>query len=260
MARSRWIDLAGRAGYVTRGLVFLVTGLLSILCARGRGGDPDPEGAIEAMVRAPLGRVAVLFVAIGLFVYSAWCLVQALFDPEGHDRSAMSIAGRVGQALSAAFYLPLARLALRAAIHGVAPRQQHRQLVRILELPGGRALLGAIGVGVIVTGIIQLVVGVGGTFEQELDFRRASRAMRRLTVASGALGFGARALVFGIVGVFLVLAAIHVSPARAHSVGGALREVLRVPYGSVVVDLIGVGLLLFGAFSLLAARYHRAPR
>jgi hypothetical protein len=80
---------------------------------------------------------------------------------------------------------------------------------------------------------------------------------RRLFATLGWIGLTARALVFGLVGYFLLCAALDYDPRRAVGIDGALARLQHEPYGSWIVGLVAVGLLIFAAFSLFEARYRQ---
>jgi hypothetical protein len=83
------------------------------------------------------------------------------------------------------------------------------------------------------------------------------REPRELFATLGRIGLAARALVFGLIGYFLVRAALDYDPRNAVGVDGALARLHAPPYGSWLVGTVAVGLLAFAAFSLLEARHPR---
>jgi hypothetical protein len=82
-------------------------------------------------------------------------------------------------------------------------------------------------------------------------------AERRLFMLLGYVGLAARAVVFGLVGYFLLRTAIDFDPAKAVGVDGALARLHHQPLGPEALGLVAAGLLVFSAFSLLEARYRR---
>ena len=74
----------------------------------------------------------------------------------------------------------------------------------------------------------------------------------------GRLGFLALAVVFAIIGWFLIKAAVQFSPHDAVSVGGALGRLARLDYGKFLLGLVAAGLFSYGLFGLVQGRYHRA--
>ena len=82
-----WVEPAARVGHAAKGFVFILTGLLTAATQLAIGGDVDgPEAAFAALRGAPLGKIILATVAIGLLYYAAWELCRALADPERQAR------------------------------------------------------------------------------------------------------------------------------------------------------------------------------
>ncbi len=62
---------------------------------------------------------------------------------------------------------------------------------------------------------------------------------------------------FGIIGVFVIVAALQFDPSEAAGLGGALQELLRQPFGSWVLGVVALGLVAYGLLMLAVARYGR---
>lgn len=80
--RSRRIaDLAGRAGYASRAVVFVTIG--GFLVEAAWTYDPNDvrglDGALLRLSQAPLGPLLLTAVALGFFCYGVWCLMQARY-------------------------------------------------------------------------------------------------------------------------------------------------------------------------------------
>jgi uncharacterized membrane protein len=123
----------------------------------------------------------------------------------------------------------------------------------LLAAPFGRWLVGAVGLIIVAAGIGIALKGLSKSFEKDLAVRGQ---LRRWVVPLGRLGFMARGLVFLIVGVFLVNAALHVNPDEARGLGGALRALQAQAFGWMLFGITALGLLAFGIFQLIVA-YHR---
>src|SRR5512133_3929609 len=116
-AREPVLRGAARVGYVARGAVYAVMGLLALALAVGAGGrTTDSKGAIATIAAAPAGRVLVALLAAGLAALALWLVVDAIADPGGRRRSGgMALASRAGQLVSALAYGSLAYAAVRLA-------------------------------------------------------------------------------------------------------------------------------------------------
>jgi hypothetical protein len=80
----------------------------------------------------------------------------------------------------------------------------------------------------------------------------------RVVTTTGVVGLSSLAVVLGIVAWFLFKAAIDFKPASAVGIGGALAHLARASYGSWLLGVTAAGLIVFAAFDLLQARYHKA--
>src|SRR5687767_893208 len=90
-----WLVRFGRLGYVAKGIVYVVIGVLATQAAAGMGGrTTDTRGALRTIGEAPLGKFALGIVMIGLFGYAAWRLISALTDAERRGDEPTSIALR----------------------------------------------------------------------------------------------------------------------------------------------------------------------
>jgi hypothetical protein len=147
-AESPWLARAARAGLLARGLLYLVVAILAVEVAAGHDDvQPDKQGALQAVVRQPFGRVLVLLLAAGFAGYAAWRFVEAAVGPAGEPDTPESKFKRVGYALRGGLYTFFAASAVklfiwsqRAASSG-APEADWT--ARVLNWPGGTWLVQA---------------------------------------------------------------------------------------------------------------------
>jgi hypothetical protein len=94
-------------------------------------------------------------------------------------------------------------------------------------------------------------------FTQHLDMARMSARTRKTVEFLGLAGNVARGIVFGVAGVFLVVAAIRFEPSKAQGLDGSLRKIATTPLGPLLLVVVALGLVLFGAYSCCEARWRR---
>jgi hypothetical protein len=58
-------------------------------------------------------------------------------------------------------------------------------------------------------------------------------------------------------GIYVARAALDETPALARGPGGALRATAGQPYGGALLALVAAGLIAFGMYALLEARWRR---
>jgi hypothetical protein len=110
---------------------------------------------------------------------------------------------------------------------------------------------------VIGVGLYQLFAAYGAKFRDELRLNRMGDAKDRWVTLAGCVGTAARALAIGVAGAFVVLAAYQSDPTQVRGLGEALETIQRQPLGSYMLGIVAAGLLVYGAFMLLVARYRR---
>jgi hypothetical protein len=83
-----------------------------------------------------------------------------------------------------------------------------------------------------------------------------AEAGRRWSRRTGLVGHMARGIVFGLVGIFLVKAALEYDPDEAIGIDGALQKLAAQAYGDALLGVVAAGLLAYGVFCLARARYR----
>lgn len=252
--------IAARLGYLTHGLVYGLMGALALLSAFGSGGGvTDREGAVKRIGETGFGEALLWAVAVGLACYALWNVIRALLDPENRGRDAKGLLTRAFYGISAVSHGLLAVHTFQLA-YGAATSSgsQTQTIAKVFDYPGGRVLIGLIGLGVIGFGMFEVYRSITGAVEKELN--GASLPHHRQLVLVGRIGHGARGVVFGIVGASLLVAAVAARPREAQGFGDALRELASQPFGSVLLGIIAAGLVAYGLDMLILARYARIPK
>ena len=258
---SKAIELASRLGYAARGLVYLGLGSIVLLAAldltpRAKGA----KGVLRAWAEWPLGWALIGGIGLGLAGFAAWRILQAVFDADRHGRSAKAWAVRIGQAISGLVYGGLALFAFELLDEfedvGEVDEEQtvHHTAGAVLDLPYGDTLLIAAGLVVLAFGVGNVIQGVMQDFSKRLNCD--DKICRRVApLARG--GYVARGLASLPLAVFLVLAGLEARAGEVRSWAGALQAVERQPFGSAALCLVAAGLIAFGLFGLVEARYRR---
>jgi Domain of Unknown Function (DUF1206) len=247
-----------RAGFVARGLVYGIIGLLALRLALGAGGKiTNQEGALHAVAHQDFGQFLLTLVAIGLGGYSIWRLTRAAIGhgPEGRD----SPVERIGALGSGIFYGTICIAAIKILMGASQGSEGNtkKTTAGVFGWPGGAWIIGAAGVVMIGVALYQGHRGLTKSFLQDSKTEEMGRRMKRWISWIGIVGHLARMVVFGLVGVFLIKAAIDASPGPAVGLGGALAKVLHRNYGGFLLGVVAAGLIAFALFSLSEARYRR---
>lgn len=257
-----WFERLARLGYAAKGLVYLVVGLLASAAAIGTGGrTTDTSGALQTIVTQPFGKFLLSIVTLGIAGYVLWRLVQTFFDPEngGQPINAKQIARRLGYACSAIGYTGLAFTAVKLimGLGGGDSETVEDWTIYFLDQPFGRWLVALAGVLVIGVGVAFLFQAYKAKFRHQLKLQQMSLSQRIWTVCLGRFGIASRGFVFGIIGIFLVLAAIQIDGSKARGLGGTLAILAQQPFGAWLLGIVAWGLTAYGIYSLLESRYRR---
>jgi hypothetical protein len=257
-----WIERLARLGYAVKGLVYFLIGLLAIQAAIGMGGQTTgTEGALKALYRQPFGQAILVLTAIGLLGYALWRLIQALLDPDHNDsNSPKRIVQRVGYVVSALIYGTLAWEAIRIVMGFVSSSDgqdsTEHWTAQLMAQPFGRWLVGIVGLIIIGVGLFQIYYGMAAKFREELKLHQMSSTERTWAIRSGRLGYSARGIIYGIIGAFLIWAAIQINPDAAVGMEEALDKVAQQPFGTWLLALVAFGLIAYAVFAFVQARYR----
>jgi hypothetical protein len=258
-----WVERLARAGYLARGVVYLVVALLAARAALEHRRPAGTRGAFMEMLRQPLGRAILGVLAVGLLGYAAWRLVQAVLDPERKGTKLKALGKRASYLFTSVVYVGMAAAAARLALGGPPQHDQTsagRWVAPLMRNPLGRWAVLAAGVWIAAYGLWLLYRSVAKEPEKRLDLSRVPPGTQRALKAAGRAGVAARGVVFGVVGGWVVLAAWHARPGEAKMPAGALESVREQPHGRWLLVLVAIGLGAFGCFEIVKARYrHITP-
>ncbi len=255
--QTRLFEVLARAGFVARGLIYAIVGSLALMLAFGAGGRAaDQEGALKTIADWSFGGFLLTLMAIGLGGYSLWRLFRAALGhgPEGSD-SGFDRISALASGIVYGFFCFLAISILREGEKaGASP---DKTTAGVFDWPAGRLLVGAVGVVFLGVAAYQAYRGLTKEFLEESKTEEMSREVQHTIGLLGMVGHVARAVVFALVGVFLLKAAVEYDANEAVGLDGALAKVLQQTYGQVLLVLVAVGLIAFAVYSIADARYRR---
>ena len=256
---SEWIERLGRIGLVAKGLSYGLVGVLAVLVALGIGGAAtDREGALRLIAKESYGAIILVALGLGFGAYAAWRLAQALLDRDDEGNDFEGWAKRGGALAKGLLYAGLSLLAFSFV---TGPRGESRDepehTARVFDLPLGRWLVLALGLGLIGFGLANGYRSITGKYRKHLKTGQVEREdVGPVVNVAGFLGHAARMVIFSMVGIFLVRAAWQYDPKEAIGIDEALAKLAQQPYGPVWLGAAAVGLFAYGVFSVLQARYR----
>ncbi len=262
VVKGTWVEGLARFGYLVRGILYLIVGLLAVQVAIGaRNSVEGKEGALTAVSTQPFGKVLLIVMIVGLAGYSLWGLLRAALDPMKKGTSVKGIAERLGYLVSGVSYGALIIPAINL-IRGSGSEEENAEegTAFLLAQPLGHWLLFVIGVVAMGGAVGQAYIGISAKFKK--DFKQSEMGEHELAISifAGRLGHIARAVVFGMVGFFLVQAAWRSDPGESQGLEGTLTALAEGDKGGVGLIVVAVGLMAFGVYSILCTRWIKLVR
>ncbi len=258
VARSRQFEWLARAGLVARGSIYAIIGVLAIKLAFGDGGKTtNQQGALETIARQPFGKLLLILMAVGLAGYATWRLVRAAIGhgPEASDDTKERIDGLASGIGYAMLFVTAVSILFGSG--GGGSGGPGKATGGVLDWPGGQILVGLAGLIIIGVGLEQGYKGITRKFLEKSKTEQMSERVERAFTALGVLGHLARMVVFGLIGYFLVRAAIDYDPDKAIGLDGALNKLAHASYGPILLGIVAAALIAFAAYSVVDARYRR---
>lgn len=254
------VDRLARLGLAARGLVYLLVGWLALRIAFLHSGQQaDRQGALREVAQHTAGKFVLIAMAVGFAGYALWRAIQAI-QGEGGEEGAKDWAKRGTSAARAILYLVFAystaRLALAGQSGSGSDSTSQKATGGALAHTGGRTLVIVAGSGLVVAGVVLVVRGCLRKFEKHLKTYEMGRTAKRIVGVLGVAGQSARGVVFGMIGVFLVEAAVSFDPHKARGLDNSLRALAHGSWGRAALVAVALGLAAFGLYSLLEARYR----
>ena len=258
-----WVERLARMGYAAKGVVYVLIGGLALQAALGPGGKTtDPQGALRTILQQPFGAFLLGVVALGLAGYSLWRFAQAFLDAENKGRDAKGIVKRAGYGLSGVAYSALAVTAV-GLIRGTRDSRANSGAstqdwtARFLDQPFGPWLVGLAGAVVLAIAANALYVAWTAAFLKKLNLAAMRPKEQTAATWMGRAGMGARGVVLGIIGGFLLYAALRSDPNEARGLAGAFKILAQQPFGLWLLGIVAVGFIAYGVYLFFEARYRR---
>lgn len=256
-----WLEKGARFGHFTKGVLYGLIGALALQVAIGSGGKVAGEReAVGVVADQPFGVFLLVAIAVGLFGYAAWRLIEGVQDKRQKGADGKGVAHRAASVVSGLVNGALAVAVLQMALGNGGGGGGSRSWVgKVLEQPFGAVLLALVGATVIVAGLFQFYKAYTKKFLEDFRTGQLSPTERRWITRAGQVGYSARGVVFPIIGVGFLKAALDNDPGQTRGTREALAEIASSSAGQLLLGLVALGLLAFGLFMVASARYRAIP-
>ena len=261
---SGWYAWLARIGLIAKGVSFGIVGVLAIKLALGDGGKATSrQGALQSLAQHSFGKVLLTVLALGFAAYAIWRFVQAFAerkDEGGEKGTAKKWGKRAGYIARGAIYAGLTFTTVKILTGSGQQESQnakaHKTTAMVFDWPAGRWIVGIAGLAIIGAGLWNLFRGITKKFEKKWRTGEMSRTERTWGGRAGVVGHIARFIVFTLIGIFVTKAAVEYDPKEAIGLDGALQKLVHQPYGPWLLGLTAAGLIAYGIYCLVDARYR----
>ena len=259
---SRGLVILGRVGLAARGVVYITIGALAAMAGLGVGHGKvgDQKDALRTLGDSPFGGVVLWIVAIGLASYVLWRFSQVLFAPASAHGTMKRWGKRVAALGSGLAYAGLSATAFAQALgrgrSGSGGSSQQQGAAWLMSQPAGQWLVAAVGAVIAGIAIAQFTRAITASFSKHLRGGELSHEEGQWARRAGRAGYAARGVAFALIAWFFVQAALQQDANEAGGLRAALQTLAAQRSGSTLLVIVGVGLALFGAYSLVESRYR----
>ena len=261
--QARHSDLlkhGARVGLVAYGVVHLIVAWIALQVAWSGGGDASSGGALRTLAQQPFGRTMLWITVVGLVALMLWQLGTAVWGYATEDgakrvRKRLGAVGRV--IVYGALAVSAAKIAGGSSGGSGGDSKEEGLTADLLGAPAGRTLVALLGVAVLAVGVRQVHRGVTESFTHDLEGPATSGDSGSAVLVLGRVGYVAKGVAIGVVGLLFGWAALAYDPEKAGGLDDALKTVRDQPFGPYLLSAVALGLAAFGLFCFAWARYPR---
>jgi hypothetical protein len=256
----RFVARAGKIGFVFRGIIYFVIGVIALAGISTARQTEGFVGAIELLANSTFGTTMLIILTIGLFAYAIWRLFEGLAGLQIRSEAKLiaKIVLRFPPVISALIYM-FYGVAVILTLSDPGDDESSSWSAIFASTDFGRVVLGIAGVVFVILCGYQIYYGGTNRFKQDLNYSRMSRRTRRFIFLIGRIGIIGRGIVFLLFAV-LLFRVIASESQEELGIGGALGQLQSYLWGQVLTVLVCVPLCVFGIFSVFQAKWKKFKR
>ncbi len=256
------IKKVARTGFVAKGVVYGIIGVLTFKAAFDMGGQKAGQlQVLEFLEKQTFGNILLILMALGLACYATWRFIQAVKDPENIGNDGKGKAKRVAFFCSGLLYLGFGILAALKAFgsnKGSSGSSGSGQQSSFLASETGLWIIGIVGAGIIIAGIFQFVKAYKNDYQKKFDLSSLGEQKKRESIEKTAkFGLSARGVILLIIGFFAIKAAVNSNPSQIKSTSEAFAFIQESAYGAWLMGAVAAGLVAYAIYMFLMAKYRR---
>lgn len=249
-------------GLVAKGFVYCLLGVLAFMAAfhiQGRTADnTDKAGVFDFIEKQTGGQIMLAVLALGLISYTIWRGIQAIGDSQNKGSNVKGLTTRARYLFSGLVYGSLAVYVINMLLSNPSGSGDNQQSLarELLSKPFGQWLVG-IGAAILLgVGLYQIGYGLSEKYRKHAE--KAGRSShRKLLLLAGKVGYVSRGIVWVVIAWLFFKAAISSNSAAAGDTSKAFGFLQEAAYGRYLLAAVGIGLVCYGAFNFIRAKYER---
>lgn len=253
------IETIRKLGILTKGFVYTLVGLLTLMAALEVGGKvSDKQAAITFLEDQTFGQVLLLLIALGLVLFSLWRLASAFLNSKNEEKDKIGYAKRIGYFISGLLYAALgisSFLSISNSNNGSSDIKANLVSL-VLEQGWGNVVMYLVAVILFFVGIFQFVKGYEKEFLDELKLPN-DRQISELVKRFGTFGYMARGISFAIFAWFVAQAAYQNNPDSVRGLEGMFNFLEQLQMGNLLMGVMAAGFIAYGVFQYFLARHSR---
>ncbi len=255
--QSEWFDKAIRFGLVAYGVVNLLIAWVALqLAFSDHSENASSQGALRELASQPFGDVLIWLVALGMFVLALWRVLEAAFghrDEDGGKRLGKRLVSLGKAVIYGAVGVTALQIAMGSGSGGKSGSDSMTQ--KLMDLPAGTWIVGLVGLVIIGYGVSQIVMAWTEKFAENLTAEGKSGDSGTAYIWFGKIGYCAKGIAAGLVGVLFLYAAVTHDPKKSGGLDAALGELLQQPFGPYLLAAVAAGIACYGLFCFARARH-----
>lgn len=251
------LDVAARFGFGVLAVVHILIGIIALQIAFGGNGEAEPTGALERLAGGTAGPWTMWACAIGCFGLAAWQLSEATLRAR-HLPAGEQLSKTISSGSLSIIYGSMSFTFARFAFGGEVDSSESTRdfTASMMGSPFGTFVILAVGGTVFGIGVYFVFKGILRKFRPELrHFEDTHRGA--LIEVLGVIGHVAKGIALILVGILFVAAVITHDATRSTGLDGSLKALTDHPFGTPLLVTVAVGLICYGIFALVRAKFGR---
>lgn len=208
-----------------------------------------------------IGNLLLGLMGAGLTAYAVYKIYSGLMDTREMGLDLSGITNRLGWVINGVAYGGLAWTAFSLVLGiGLGDDPRKDLIGMVLAWDYGYLLITLVGAIIAGVGLFQMYLAVKGTHMGLLEGGRFGHYEDKFYLSLGRFGIITISVVYLIMGYFLYRAAWTIDADKFKGVGDSLTYLKTFDVRTVLLALLGLGLLAYSAFMWVMVRYGKGGR